>query len=233
MSRRLFWLPLGVLLTMGLLVAGIAVMAVGSGITSPDGCAPPARSTTATAATTTETVGGVPLDAGQLANAWTIYEVGARLGLPGRAEIVAIATALQESALENLPFGSSDSIGLFQQRPSQGWGTAAQIMDPVYAAQAFYERLKEVAGWQSLPVTVAAQEVQRSAFPSAYAHWQAPATQLVSYFAGGNGACAVMAADPVSAGATTSLPRDFSLPPGTPLAVVLAIRFAVAQVGTA
>jgi cell wall-associated NlpC family hydrolase len=228
MSRRPFWLPLGVLLTVGLLTATIALTAVGSGITSPQGCAPPARGTT----TTSHVVAGLPLDAGQLANAWTIYTVGARLGLPERAAVVAIATALQESALENLPFGTSDSVGLFQQRPSQGWGSAAQIMDPVYAAQAFYKRLEEVAGWQSLPVTVAAQDVQRSALPSAYAHWEDPASQLVSYFSGGNGACAVMAADPVAAGATTSLPRDFSLPPGTPLAVVLAIRFAVAQIGT-
>jgi cell wall-associated NlpC family hydrolase len=228
MSRRLFWLPLGILLTAGLLVAAIAVIAVGAGVTSPDGCAPAAAGATATDAA----VDGVPLDAGQLANAWTIYSVGARLGLPARAEVVAIATAMQESALQNLPFGTSDSIGLFQQRPSQGWGTVTQIMDPLYAAHTFYERLVAVAGWQSLPVTVAAQEVQHSALPGAYAHWQNPASQLVAYFAAGNGACAVMAADPVPAGAITSLPRDFSLPPGTPFAVVLAVRFAVAQVGT-
>jgi cell wall-associated NlpC family hydrolase len=229
MSRRLLWLPLGALLTAGLLAAAIAITAVGSGITNPDGCALPGQ----VATTASQVVDGLPLDSGQLANAWTIYNAGVSLGLPERAEIIAIATALQESALRNLPYGGSDSIGLFQQRPSQGWGTVAQIMDPAYSARAFYERLVKVAGWQSMSLTAAAQVVQQSAFPGAYAHWQDATARLVNYFAEGNGACSVLAADAVPASEATSLPSDFSLPAGTPLAVVMAIRFAVAQLGTA
>ncbi len=229
MSRRLLWLPVSALLTVGLLAAAIAITAVGSGITNPDGCALPGRGVT----TASQVVAGLPLDPGQLANAWTIYDVGVRLGLPERAEIIAIATALQESALQNLPYGTSDSIGLFQQRPSQGWGTVGQIMDPAYAARAFYGQLMKVAGWQSKPVTVAAQEVQHSALPGAYAHWQDATARLVAWFASGNGTCAVLATDAVPANETTSLPTGFNLPPGTPLPVVMAIRFAVAQVGTA
>ena len=94
---------------------------------------------------------------------------------------VALAAALQESNLLNLPYGDRDSLGLFQQRPSQGWGTAAQILDPAYAASAFYARLVDVPGWESLPVTQAAQLVQSSADPGAYAsgsrrpnHWPSP-----------------------------------------------------------
>src|SRR5207247_2642707 len=79
------------------------------------------------------------------------------------------AAAMQESSLTNTPGGGPDSVGLFQQRPSQGWGTPAQLMDPVYAATQFYTRLLRVPHWQDLPLTVAAQAVQRSAFPDAYA----------------------------------------------------------------
>jgi cell wall-associated NlpC family hydrolase len=230
-SRRALWFPLAGLLAVGLFAAAVAVVAVGSGITNPPlRCAPSAGVGFAAAR---QAVSGQPLDAGQVANAWIIYSVGADQGLPQRAEVVAIATAMQESALENLPFGSSDSVGLFQQRPSQGWGTAAQIMDPVYAARAFYQRLEQVSGWETLPVSVAAQDTQRSALPGAYARWQSPATRLVALFSGGTGACAVSDANVVPRGASASLPRHFSLPAGTPFAVVLAIRFAIAQLGTA
>lgn len=226
MSRRALLLPLSALLIAGVLAGVVAVIAVGSGITSPPlGCAPSASVSTTTS--------GLPLASGQLANAWIIYAVGARLGLPEQAEIVAIAAAMQESALENLPYGNSGSLGLFQQRPSQGWGTVAQIMDPVYASRAFYERLEQVSDWQSLPVAVAAQDVQRSGFPGAYGRWQGAATRLVATFAGGTGACAVVASNVVPASATATLPRHFSLPAGTPVAVALAVRFAIAQLGTA
>ena len=92
-----------------------------------------------------------------------------RRGLPARATTVAIATGLQESKLRNLDGGDRDSLGIFQQRPSQGWGTVEQIMDPVYATNAFYDALVKIDGYQDLPITVAAQEVQRSGFPDAYA----------------------------------------------------------------
>ncbi|WP_033364167.1 hypothetical protein [Dactylosporangium aurantiacum] len=113
----------------------------------------------------------VPLDAEQVANAATITAVGLRRGVPQRGLVVALATAWQESKLENLSGGDRDSIGLFQQRPSQGWGTPEQIADPRFAANAFYTALLKVKNWQKMRVTDAAQEVQRSAHPEAYEKW--------------------------------------------------------------
>ncbi len=94
------------------------------------------------------------------------------MNVPARGWTVALATALQESTLRNLNHGDRDSLGLFQQRPSMGWGTPAQVRDPAYAARKFFEGLLAVEGWAGLPVTVAAQRVQRSAFPAAYAKWE-------------------------------------------------------------
>lgn len=108
----------------------------------------------------------------QTAHATTIAAVGKRMGMPDHAVSVALAAALQESKLHNLEHGDRDSLGLFQQRPSQGWGTASQVLTPHYAASAFYRRLAQVPGWESLPVTTAAQRVQRSGAPSAYAQWE-------------------------------------------------------------
>ncbi|ROO60343.1 hypothetical protein EDC02_2205 [Micromonospora sp. Llam0] len=127
-------------------------------------------------------------DAKQLHHAQVIVTVGARLGVPVRGQVIAIATALQESGLRNLGHlgdrNDHDSLGLFQQRPSQGWGTPAQIMDPEYAAEAFYRKLVTVPGWQTMPLTVAAQAVQRSAYPDAYAKWENDATVLVGLVSG-------------------------------------------------
>src|SRR3954451_16147892 len=118
------------------------------------------------------------------ANAATIAAVGRRNGLPDHAVTIALATALQESKLRNLTYGDRDSIGLFQQRPSQGWGTPLQLQDPVYAAQAFYGRLTKVRGWQTAEVTAAAQAVQRSGAPYAYADWESEARALARAFTG-------------------------------------------------
>lgn len=118
----------------------------------------------------------------QRANAKTIVEVGLALGIPERGLIIAVATAMQESSLYNLGHlgerNDHDSLGLFQQRPSMGWGTPEQVTDPVYAATAFYLALQRVPNWESLELTVAAQSVQRSAFPNAYAKWETDATAL-------------------------------------------------------
>jgi peptidoglycan DL-endopeptidase CwlO len=119
------------------------------------------------------------LDREQISNARTIVSVGQQRQIPPYGWTIALATAKQESQLRNLDYGDRDSLGLFQQRPSAGWGTPAQIMDPVYSASKFYERLVTVSGWQELPVTVAAQAVQRSAFPFAYARWESLAATLV------------------------------------------------------
>lgn len=118
------------------------------------------------------------LDAVQLQHAATIDAVGLRRGLPERARVIAIATAWQESSLRNLDHGDRDSLGLFQQRHSQGWGTPEQVQDPVYAAGAFYDALVKVAGWEDLPLTEAAQAVQRSGHPDAYAKWETDAQAL-------------------------------------------------------
>ncbi len=95
--------------------------------------------------------------------------------MPDHAVTVGVATAIQESKLRNPSYGDRDSLGLFQQRPSQGWGTAQQVATPSYAAAAFLRRLRSVQGWQTLPVTVAAQAVQRSAYPEAYGAHEADA----------------------------------------------------------
>ncbi|NHC45743.1 hypothetical protein [Motilibacter aurantiacus] len=123
-----------------------------------------------------ETVLSLELD--QAANASTIAGVGLREGMSRRAVTVALATAMQESGLRNLDHGDRDSLGLFQQRPSQGWGSAKQVRDPVYAAGKFYAGLRDVVGWQRMPLTRAAQAVQRSGFPDAYAKHEDDAAAL-------------------------------------------------------
>ncbi|WP_406044328.1 hypothetical protein OG799_07470 [Micromonospora sp. NBC_00898] len=135
------------------------------------------------------------LDQRQMDNAKVIVDVGRDMKLPRRALIVAIATAMQESNLYNLasdvlpesydyPHQGSgadhDSVGLFQQRPSSGWGTVAELMRPAYAARAFYAALAEVPGWADLSITEAAQAVQVSAFPDAYAQHEERATTVVN-----------------------------------------------------
>ena len=100
--------------------------------------------------------------------------------MPARALTIAVATGMQESALRNLDHGDRDSVGIFQQRPSQGWGSIEEIMDPVYSTNAFYDALLRVPGYADLEVTVAAQEVQRSAFPDAYAQHESLARAWAS-----------------------------------------------------
>jgi hypothetical protein len=120
-------------------------------------------------------------DTEQRHNAAIIVEVANQRGLPIRAAVIAVATAMQESNLYDADqVTDHDSLGLFQQRPSQGWGTPAQLLDPVYAAGKFYDKLVTVARWDSLPLTVAAQAVQRSAYPDAYAKHEADATAIVA-----------------------------------------------------
>ncbi|WP_436522703.1 hypothetical protein [Actinoplanes sp. HUAS TT8] len=138
--------------------------------------------------------GEVTMDLTQMANAATIAAVGVRRDMPEQAVVVALATALQESKLENLDGGDRDSVGLFQQRPSKGWGTVEQIKDPRYAAGKFYTALKKVKGWENMRVTDAAQKVQRSAYPNAYEKWADEARVLTSALLGkstGSVACRV------------------------------------------
>ena len=125
-------------------------------------------------------VTGVRLTGEQVGNARTIAQVGYERGLPERAVVIALATAMQESRLRNLDYGDRDSLGLFQQRPSQGWGTPTQVQDPVYAAGKFYDGLVQVPGWDSRRLTEAADAVQRSAFPEAYQKHEGMAVELVA-----------------------------------------------------
>ena len=119
-------------------------------------------------------------------NARIIISVGREMGIPNYGIVIALATAAQESHLRNLDYGDRDSVGLFQQRPSAGWGSVSQIRDPRYAARAFFggpnsptpgsnAGLLDIPRWQHLSVTDAAQSVQRSAFPDAYAKWEVSA----------------------------------------------------------
>ncbi len=128
--------------------------------------------------------GTYQLDPDQAQNAAIIAAVAQKMGLPDHAVTVALATAMQESRLSDLPYGDLDSVGLFQQRPSQGWGSRPQLLDPQYATSAFYGRLVQVPGWETLPVTVAAQDVQHSAAPTAYAPWESMARTLAAALTG-------------------------------------------------
>ncbi|TWD73298.1 hypothetical protein FB561_7186 [Kribbella amoyensis] len=126
----------------------------------------------------------VVLDLEQAESAAVIAGIAVRRGLPPRAATIALATAYQESGLRNLNHGDRDSLGLFQQRPSMGWGTPAQVRDPHYAAWKFYDALVKVKNYQQLAVTVAADKVQRSAFPNAYADHENDARILASALTG-------------------------------------------------
>ncbi|HEV7189561.1 MAG TPA: hypothetical protein VGN28_16840 [Blastococcus sp.] len=138
------------------------------------------------------TIAGSPftLTAEQVTNARTIAQVARDRGLPDRAVVIALATAQQESRLRNLDYGDRDSLGLFQQRPSSGWGTPAQVQDPVYAANKFFDHLVQVPGWEVGDLTSVADQVQRSAYPRAYAQWEAMATALTTALAAGTVSCA-------------------------------------------
>lgn len=128
--------------------------------------------------------GSVSLNVEQAQIASTIAAVAARRELPERAAVIAYATAIQESKLHNLDHGDRDSLGVFQQRPSQGWGTPEQIMDPVYSANRFFTELLKVKRYRELPIAEAAQAVQRSAAGYAYANHERRARILAAAFTG-------------------------------------------------
>ncbi len=165
-----------VLLLAAAVVGGWLVLGPG-GMTGPD-CTVPGDPANPSAAP------DLDLTAIELQHASTINAVGLSKGVPDRARIIALAAAFQESGLRNRPDGDRDSVGLFQQRPSQGWGTVEQILDPVYASGKFYDALLEVPGWQDMSLTAAAQAVQISAFPDAYAKWEPQATTLARALSG-------------------------------------------------
>jgi hypothetical protein len=154
-------------------------------------------------------------DPEQTQDASIIAAVGTHLGLPDHGVTIALAASLGETQLRNLNHGDLDSLGLFQQRPSQGWGTPAQIMDPMYATTAFYQHLMKLPGWQSMAVTDAVQKIQRSATPKVYAVWESRARALAQAFTG-----------EIPAGVSCAL-RFFEGPPprAATLADVAAVQF--------
>ncbi|MER7442732.1 hypothetical protein [Micromonospora avicenniae] len=128
----------------------------------------------------------IAVDDEQTANVKAIIAATKKSGLDERAAVISVATSLQESKLHNLGHlgdaNDHDSLGLFQQRPSSGWGTPEQITDPQYATTAFLKGLKQVDGWHDMPLTQAAQTVQVSAYPDAYAQWEQQAADLVAQY---------------------------------------------------
>ncbi len=193
-----------------LVVASVAVWPFIRNLGATPGC-----TVTAVADPVSGATGTFPLSGEQADNAATIAAIGIQQGMPDHAVTIALATAQQESGLHNLPGGDRDSAGLFQQRPSQGWGTRAQVLDPVYASTAFYQRLRAQPGWSELSVTEAAQLVQRSAAPAAYAQWESWARAAASALTG------------ESPGALTC--RDLTISPSSTDLVTTA----VAELGTA
>jgi hypothetical protein len=125
----------------------------------------------------------MPLSGDQQANAATIVQQALAKKMGIRSAVIAVATSMQESRLQNLNYGNQDSLGLFQQRPSMGWGTAQQILDPQYSADAFLTALQQYQssnpGWATQPLWASAQGVQKSGVPMAYAQWESQAAQLV------------------------------------------------------
>ena len=159
----------------------------------------------------------------QAVNASLITAVAVRRGLPPRAASIALATAMQESKLRNIGHGDQagpDSRGLFQQRPSQGWGTEAQVMDPYYAANAFYDALVKIPGYESLEITDAAQRVQRSAYPRAYEEHEDMGRSFASGLSGQT---------PGAVQCTLRTPED----PGDPAVIAAELAQAYGTLGTA
>jgi hypothetical protein len=158
-----------------IIAAGIGYLAVGH--------APPSllRPTACAAGPATQ---AVELSTGQAGIAATIAGVAARRDMPPRAVAIAYATALQESDLADLHYGDRDSVGIFQQRPSEGWGTTREIENPVYATTRFFAALAEVPHYKRIPISAAAQAVQHSADGSAYGQYASTGTALSRAFTG-------------------------------------------------
>ncbi|MCX5100353.1 C40 family peptidase [Streptomyces sp. NBC_00439] len=251
----------------GPLLLAVPILAIGAGAASAS-CSTggtPSVDTSAVAAQVKAILDGGGKDAvsvpelddpeEQVPNAKTIQATGVAMNVPARGQVVALATALQESGLRNLTYGDRDSLGLFQQRPSQGWGTANEILAPVHSSTKFYEGLKRVSGWQSLSITQAAQAVQRSGFPEAYAKWESLATALQQaiepVLPTADGASTAPA--PPGSGSTVStaggctadgdgtdfgtipagaVPDGYEIPADAPREVQTAIRWALGQLDT-
>lgn len=176
-------------------MAGVGLMSM---LVTGAGTATGATASVTTCAVRSDGGGTADLDAEQVRNARLIISVGKAMHVPPRGWVVAISAAMQESNLTNVDYGDRDSLGLLQQRPSQGWGSPTEVSTPTYAIRAFYggphsptqnSGLLDVPGWQRMPVWNAAQSVQRSAFPFAYAAHEGTASALVRRFAHTTAGC--------------------------------------------
>ncbi|WP_033293132.1 C40 family peptidase [Amycolatopsis jejuensis] len=188
---------MGRIATTAAVLVGVLILLIGGGTiavvqavfeSSGENCAP-------AGATATSAAGYGPE---QMVNAATIVAVGKRMNVPPQGMVVAVDAAITESQLQNLDHGDRDSIGLFQQRPSQGWGSVAQIMNPAFSSEMFYRRLMTVPDWQNMSVAAAAQHVQRSGFPDRYAKYEQAARQIVGAVLGAT--CAPGAAPTAASG---------------------------------
>ncbi len=242
----------GVLCLSPLLLAGLIVVAAAGGgaalSSQAASCADGldtftlARRTAALLAENTDDdAEGLALPGEQIPNAYTIVTTGILMDVPERGQLVALVTALQESRLRNLPYGDRDSLGLFQQRPSQGWGSPQEILDPVYASTRFYQALLGVSGWQQLTLGQAAQAVQRSAYPEEYAKWEPLATALRTALAdivpaaSAEGALVCRPGEDGSGwGAIPegAIPEGYTVPADAPPQVRTALSWAMLQLGT-
>jgi len=137
-----------------------------------------------------------------------IAAIAQQRGLPPRATTIAIATAFQESKIHNIDYGDRDSVGLFQQRPSQGWGSVAEIMDPHHSIGAFYDALVTIDGYEQMVINDAAQLVQRSGYPGAYAQHEEYARALASSLRGYSPAAFTCQVNPGGSGSTTAVVED-------------------------
>ncbi|MHB1533083.1 MAG: C40 family peptidase [Acidimicrobiales bacterium] len=190
------------------------------------------------AARTCSVSGPVPgLSASQASNAGQIVSAAMSTSAENtRAAQIAVMTAMTESTLRNLNYGGQGSLGLFQQRPSQGWGTPAQVMDPTYATAAFIKHLLAVSGWQTLAPWMAAQAVQRSKFADGsnyQPNWTPAGQVLAGVLADGNtpGACGQGSGGLAGATSGHGLPPGYAIPAGTPPEHVVVAAFALAQLG--
>lgn len=168
------------LIVLGLFASGTAIV---SALSSPDGRQAAKEKVSEKLAPTSASA----LDDGQIETAQLIITIGAEHSLPDDGIEIALMTAMQESSLRNLPYGDRDSLGVFQQRPSQGWGTNDEVLDLHHAITAFYgvnpkvknAGLKQIRGWQNMTKNDAAQAVQRSAHPQAYGKWEPLAADIL------------------------------------------------------
>ncbi|WP_236787933.1 C40 family peptidase [Amycolatopsis sp. GM8] len=179
-ARRAAWW--GCLLMFGLPLAVVCLMITAFLVADDTEAAPVKGANCAPGGANASQVG--PWSGDQMTNATTIVVVGRQQQIPDQGIVVALMAAMVESRLRNLPYGDRDSLGLFQMRPSQGWGTVAQLTDPAYAAAMFYAALTAVPDWQGIPPGNAAQAVERSALPDQYAKFEDDARQVVGALSG-------------------------------------------------